>query len=211
MPTKKYRMVAFFVLFAILLAIMLFKRHGLLSFLIPMVFAHCDTMSGPVIQAAQKALETGNVDLVLIWVQEKDEDEIRKVFSETEAARKANPQNKDAIDMHFFEALVRIHRAGEGAPYEGIKPAGSEVDPGIEAADKAVESGSVDELVREISTAVTSGIGERFSEVMEKKKHLGESVRAGREYVRAYVEFIHYVEKLHLDAAGKAAHHGEPE
>ena len=30
-------------------------------------FAHCDTMDGPVVKAAQRALETGNVNLVLIY------------------------------------------------------------------------------------------------------------------------------------------------
>ena len=30
--------------------------------------AHCDTMSRPVIMAARQALNTGNVNLLLIWV-----------------------------------------------------------------------------------------------------------------------------------------------
>jgi hypothetical protein len=52
-----------------------------------LVFAHCDGMDGPVVKAAQKALETGNVNLVLIWVQKKDEDEIKKAFQKTLAVR----------------------------------------------------------------------------------------------------------------------------
>jgi hypothetical protein len=44
------------------------KRANPLSFLVIPVFAHCDTMEGPVIKAARKALETGNINLVLIWV-----------------------------------------------------------------------------------------------------------------------------------------------
>jgi hypothetical protein len=35
------------------------------------VFSHCDTLNGPVIADARKALDTGNVNLVLIWVQQK--------------------------------------------------------------------------------------------------------------------------------------------
>jgi hypothetical protein len=37
-------------------------------------------MDGPVVKAAQKALETGNVNLVLIWVRKNDEGEIRKAL-----------------------------------------------------------------------------------------------------------------------------------
>ena len=36
-------------------------------------FAHCDGMDSPIVKAAQKALETGNVDLILIWVQKQDD------------------------------------------------------------------------------------------------------------------------------------------
>ena len=32
------------------------------------LFAHCDGMDGPVVTAAEQALETGDVNLVLIWV-----------------------------------------------------------------------------------------------------------------------------------------------
>src|SRR5512147_1018908 len=78
--------------------------------------AHCDGLDGPVVKAAQKALETGNVNPVLIWVQKKDEGEIKQAFQKTLAVRKLNPQAKELADMYFFETLVRIHRAGEGEP-----------------------------------------------------------------------------------------------
>ena len=40
-------------------------------------FAHCDGMDGPVVKAAQRAIATGNVNLVLIWVQPEGETTIR--------------------------------------------------------------------------------------------------------------------------------------
>jgi hypothetical protein len=49
--------------------------------------AHCDGLDGPVVKAAQRALDTRNPALVLIWVQEKDEPEIRKAFEQTLAVR----------------------------------------------------------------------------------------------------------------------------
>ena len=45
-----------------------------------LVLPHCDSMDGPVVKAAIKALESGDVKLVLVWVQSKDEKEIKKAF-----------------------------------------------------------------------------------------------------------------------------------
>lgn len=167
-------------------------------------FAHCDTMSGPVIQAAQKALKAKNVDLALIWVKPKDEGKIKKAFEDTLAVRK---KDKNA-DLRFFGLLVKVHREGEGEKYTGIKPAG-EVDPGIALADMAVESGSADKLISAVNKHITSGIRERFARVKKTQKHMAESVEKGREYVEAYVEFIHYVEGIHEAAAGGGGHHHE--
>jgi len=207
---KKKNTIIILSVFVFLIFAMLSGDNKLFHFLVPFAFAHCDTVDGPVIKQAQKALETGNVDLILIWVQKKDEAEIKKAFEKTLSVRKLTPQAKEFADMYFFETLVRVHREGEGAPYTGIKPADTVVEPGIDAADKAIESGSVNHLAKEISTLAANGIRDRFKDVMEKKKHVNESVDAGREYVESYVTFIHYVEKLHLAASVQSAHHEPP-
>ena len=173
----------------------------LIAFLLPNITrAHCDTMDGPVVKAAEKALETGNVNLVLIWVQPKDEATIKEAFTKTLKMRKLSADAKELADMYFFETLVRIHRAGEGAPYTGLKPAGTEVEPGIEAADKAIESGSVDKVLKNLTEKIHDGVNEHFKEVTELKKFDIDNVEAGRKYVRAYVEFIHYVERMYQSA-----------
>src|SRR4030067_3866291 len=105
--------------------------------------AHCDAMDGPVVKAAQRALETGNVNLVLIWVRKEDSEEIEKVFQKTLNLRKKGPEAKELADKYFFETLVRIHRAGEGAPYTGLKPAGRDLGPAVPAADKAIAEGEL--------------------------------------------------------------------
>lgn len=168
------------------------------------VYAHCDTFNGPVVTTAKTALDKGDVTSVLKWVPKKDEDEIRKAFEKTLAVRKLSPQAKELADMYFFETLVRVHRASEGEPYTGLKPAGAAVEPGISAADKALESGSAESLVKEITSTISAGIQQRFNHVMEAKKHSEESTEMGRKYVRTYVEFVHYVEALHKIASGQA-------
>lgn len=168
--------------------------------------AHCDTMNGPVVNTARMALEKGDVTPVLKWVRKEDEDEIKGQFQKTLAARKQGKEAKELADKYFFETLVRIHRTGEGAPYTGLKSEPAE--PIIQAADKALESGSADHLVKHVSEAMSAGIRERFNRVKEAKKHADESVEKGREFVEAYVIFTHYVERIHMDVAAGGEHHG---
>ena len=179
-------------------AIVMFSGQG-------KAFAHCDTLDGPVIQDARTALEKADVTPVLKWVKKDAEPEIRAAFNKALAERKSN---KDAADMKFFETLVRVHRAGEGASFAGLKPSGS-VEPIIAGADKALETGSIDDLAHEMSEHLTSGVKERFERAFALRKHKDESVEAGREYVQAYVEYVHYVEGLHQVIAGKGGHNNE--
>ncbi|HEX7345120.1 MAG TPA: DUF6448 family protein [bacterium] len=175
----------------------------------PWAFAHCDTLDGPVIMDARLALEKSDVTPVLKWVMADKENEIREAFRKTLVVRSKGAEAQELADMYFFETLVRIHREGEGAPYTGLKPAG-EIEPGIAAADKAIETGSVDELLRNLNAALGAGVREHFAEVMETKKHADHNVEAGREYVAAYVTFIHYVERLQSDITRAPSHeHGE--
>jgi len=171
---------------------------------------HCDTMDGPVVKTAQAALDKGDVTPVLKWVKPQGETEVREAFKKTLAVRGLSPEARDLADKYFFETLVRVHREGEGAPYTGLKSAG-QVEPIVAASDKALDSGSVEAVAQEVSKLVTDGIRRRFTETMEKKKHANENAVAGREFVSAYVEFVHYVERLHTDAVGHAGHGVEAE
>ena len=173
-------------------------------------FAHCDTLDGPVVKEAQEALAKGDITPLLKWVRADDENEIRAAFQKTLAVRAKGREAEELADMYFFETLVRIHRAGEGAPYTGLKP-GQAVDPAVALADKALQEGSVDKLVEVLTKAMAHGIRERFAHAVETKKHAADSVAAGREFVEQYVVFTHYVEGLHGMIQGGAAHHGEKE
>ncbi len=170
--------------------------------------AHCDTLDGPVVSAAKTALDKGDITPVLKWVRSADEKEIKEAFRKTLAARKSGPEAKEIADRYFFETLVRIHRAGEGAPYTGLQAGPAE--PIIAAADKALDTGSIDNVIKHVSAAVAQGIKKRFSETLERKKHMDDNVASGRQFVESYVEFTHYVERLHNDALGPADTHGKP-
>jgi hypothetical protein len=119
-------------------------------------------------------------------------------------------KSHEDAEHKFFATLVKIHRAGEGAPFTGLKPAGA-VEPAVAEADKALASGSSDVLVKLITDDVAAGIKKRYEQAAATYKHKDESVAQGREFVEAYVAFTHYVERLHQDATGKSSHgeHGE--
>lgn len=171
--------------------------------------AHCDTLDGPVVQAARVALESGDVTPVLMWVRKEDEQKIKDAYEAATLVRGKGEAARELADRYFFETLVRIHRAGEGAPYTGLKPAGP-VDEPIAVADEALETGSVEQLADRVSQAVREAIVMRFSLASEGKKHAEESVEAGRDFVEAYVDYVHFVEAVHkLLSRGGA--HGQPE
>ena len=171
------------------------------------LLAHCDGVDGPVVKSARAALEARNVALVAIWVQPADEPEIRRAFEQTLAVRALSPQAKELADTFFFETVVRVHRAGEGAPYTGLKPAGRDLGPAIPAADKAVEDRSFEPLVKLLTEAMRDRLRQHFNEVVTARTYDVADVAAGRDYVRAYVEFIHYVERLYETSATPAHGH----
>jgi hypothetical protein len=171
--------------------------------------AHCDTMDGPVVLAAKAALEKKDVTPVLKWVKKDAEAEIKAAFTRTLGVRTKGPEAQQLADHYFFETLVRVHRAGEGAPYAGLKPAGTELGPAVEEADKALDSGSIEKVVKLVTDEAAAGIHRRFAEAREKQAHAEHNVEAGREFVEAYVEYVHYVEGLHQAAQAGAAHHEE--
>jgi hypothetical protein len=164
-------------------------------------------MDGPVVLAAEAALEQKDVTPVLMWVNQQAEPEIKAAFVRALAVRRLGPEARELADRFFFETLVRVHRAGEGAPFTGLKPAGTPMEPAIQEADKALASGSVDTVINLVTDEAAAGIRRRFAKALEKKPNAQHSVDAGREFVEAYVEYVHYVEGLHRAAQGADAHH----
>jgi len=173
--------------------------------------AHCDTMDGPVVTAAKLALDKGDSTPVLKWVREPYEGQVRAAFARALAVRKAGPEARELADMYFFETLVRLHRAGEGAAYAGLQPSGTPVSAAVQAADAALETGSVEALEKLLAERVATGIRERFERARRAKKHAEESVEQGRQFVEAYVDFTHYAEHLYELTERAAVHHAEPE
>jgi hypothetical protein len=188
----------------------LFVGFALFGFIVvglpAVAIAHCDGMDGPVVKAAQRALADHAIEHVLIWIRASDEPAIRAAFEHTRQVRALSPVAREVADVYFFEMVVRLHRAAEGAPFTGLKPAGADIGPAIPAADKALETGSPEALLALLQKAVGEGLHAQFHSVIEKKKFAATDVEAGRDFVKAYVEYVHFVERVY--EATKTAAHG---
>jgi hypothetical protein len=176
-------------------------------------FAHCDSLDGPVVKAAQKALETGDVRMVLPWVSESSEPEVTAAFRRALAVRTLGADATELADLYFYETVVRVHRAGEGEPYTGLKPAGQVLQPAIAAADRAIATGATGPLIELVTTTAAASIRERFDAVLQAKREATpQDVAAGRRFVAAYVSFLHHVERLFEAATtSDGGHHPEVE
>ena len=167
---------------------------------------HCDSLDGPVVVAAQRALDANDVDLILPFVPPAGEAEVTRLFEQATAVRSRGADVAAVADEWFFENVVRIHRAGEGAPYKGLKPAGLSVGPVIPVAEKALETGSADELIGVLDQIVAEQVKLRLEHAMHLKPRAGDGVAATREYVEAMLGLQVWSHQLYKAAVAADAH-----
>lgn len=158
-------------------------------------YAHCDSYDGPVIQDAYKALKKEDVTYVMKWIAEDQETEIANLFSKTVALKNGDAEIYQIVEKHFLETLVRLHRETEGAPYTGLKPAGSTA-PIIQMADNSIEDKEVGTLLSNLSRHIQAVITEKYNKVAALSKVKDNSVAEGRAYVVAYVDYTHTLEAI---------------
>lgn len=146
---------------------------------------HCDSLDGPVVTAAARALDDGRVEIVVPFVPPDGEREVREAFERALLAREPGGPARDVADRWFYETVVRIHRAGEGAPYTGLKPAGLDVGPVIPVAERSLETGSPDELVELLTGLLADEVRARHGQAIALKSHTNGDLAANRAYVEA--------------------------
>ena len=157
--------------------------------------AHCDSYDGPVIQDAEQALATNNVDLVFKWISTDQVKEVTDLFKKTYNLKKGDKEVYEIVKIHFFETLVRLHRETEGAPYTGLKPAGT-TKPIIYLSDKAIKDNDIESLLGKLNNHIASVVKEKYNKVSALNKTKNESVEKGREFVSAYVDYTHTLEAI---------------
>lgn len=180
----------------------------------PAAWGHCDSVDGPVAKAVQKALETGNVNRVLPYAPASAEAELKATFAEARKVRELGADARRLADRLFLETAIRLHRAGEGAAFTGVKPAGIDYGPMIGAAERALETGDLQPVKIVLLESVDHVLGEQLAHVRELQKVSTEpadyeQVAAARERISAELGFITFAEGLRQAALGKAPVHHE--
>lgn len=169
--------------------------------------AHCDSIKGPVVKAAQKVLETSNINYVFVWIKAEHEKEIKNLFDRVLRVRKAGGEAKDLADKYFFETVVRLHRMGEGVGYTGLKSEEYKPEKGIEEADRAIETKSLTNVLVALDKKHYLKVNDLFNDLQSKSSYSVNYINAGREYVESYVHFIHYVEALYAGNTEQTEEH----
>ena len=141
---------------------------------------HCDSLDGPVVTAARRALDEGDAAIVLPYVPAHAEAEVTAAFQQVLPIRWSGGSVGELADHLFFETVVRLHRAGEGASYTGLKPAGQDEGPVIPVAERALHTGSADELIHVLTEVVADQVKFRLDRAIALKQHEHGSVAAAR-------------------------------
>lgn len=167
---------------------------------------HCDSLDGPVVTAARQALDARDVDLVLPYVHEDGEAEVRAAFDLVLPARSGGEAAAEVADLYFFETVVRVHRAGEGASFTGLKPAGLDVGPAIPLAEKAVSSGDERDVADFLTQTLAHSLGRRMGELRALDAARDGSVRQEREYVQAVLDFEVFSHRVYRAMIAEKVH-----
>lgn len=190
-------------IFRLIMLVTLFMAFGSVS-----AFAHCDSYDGPTIKDAQKALESNNVSLVLKWITPEQEKEVIPLFNKTYSLKSGDKEVYSIVEKYFFETLVRLHRETEGAPFTGLKAAGT-TKPIVQMSDQAIANNNIDDLLGKLNKHIGKAIKEKYDKVARLNKIKNDSPEKGREYVEAYVDYTHTIEAIHdiVDqTSGHSAH-----
>lgn len=163
---------------------------------------HCDTMDGPIVTAAELALEMENVNYVLPFVKSDYEGELKEAFDRTIIVRELSGEAAEVADYWFFETAVRLHLLGRGKPYTGIKQSGLNQGSIIRRAENALESGDSRDLEDFLYNIIKDEFETRFENVVSKKDYDLNDVEAARDYITSMLGFLAFSQKIYDNFEG---------
>ena len=157
----------------------------------------CDTMDGPVVTAAELALEMENINYVIPYVKKKYERELRDAFDRAIIVRELSGEAAEVADYWFFETAVRLHVLGDGKSYTGIRHSGLNRGPMITKTEEAIEIGDNTVLKEFLMNLIEESFENQFEEIMSKKEYDLNDVDAARDYITSMLEFIRFTHDLY--------------
>ncbi len=161
-------------------------------------------------KAVAASLASGSLEPTRVWVKAEADAELAAAFKKAQAVRGLSEQARELADESFLAAAIRLHRAGEGAPFTGVKPAGTDPGPAVRAADEAIAKGSLEPVEKLLKAGKhRAALAEKFKPLAGKPAP-PKDVAEGRRWVEAYVVFVHAVEGAwHGESKGCGGHGAE--
>lgn len=157
--------------------------------------AHCDAINGPVVQAAERALQTADFSEIAIWVSDEHEEELRQKFEQSRNVYQQGGDPRELAQDYFYSTAVRLHRLSEGMTFEGVKPP-QPLTQDLALAEQSLASENPGAVIDYLSRQMGEEVRELHRNVIEAAKSKEQSVEAGREWADAYVRYVIYVHGL---------------
>jgi hypothetical protein len=164
---------------------------------------HFDEIQAPLMDAAKMALETGNVNYILIWVPEESENTLINLFERTCCQRRVRMEKYTVAAEWYFETVNRLHCARSWQQGPGVTSEMSDEKQIVLKVKRAVENGNIEEIRSVIPVTHARDVKERFQDVMNKRNYAVNNIAAGRAYVSAFTDFTGYVHNLFSGISGK--------
>lgn len=170
------------------------------------VLGHCNSREGPVAIDVKKALEKGDFQLIARWISAEDEQELKDKFNKCRKIYQEEKGDKQEVAREYLmETTVRLHRAAEGMPFEGLQSVGSFPDD-IEKGEQALEEENIESILNLLIEELQQEAKKWFQEAVEAKQTKNESIPEGRNYTSAYVKYITFVHKIYNEIKSGPPH-----
>ena len=153
-------------------------------------------MDGPIVTAAELALEMENVNYVLPFVKKEFETELKEAFDNAVIVRELSGEAAEVADQWFFETAVRLHMLGVGKPFTGIKHSGLNQEHIILKANKAIENRDKTDLETLLLNSLMEAIETRYEITISKEDYDVNDVDAAREYMNSKMDFVEFSNEL---------------
>ena len=155
-----------------------------------------DEMQEPVEKAAKMALETGNVNYILIWLPEESENTLKNLLEKTRCVRSSRMNMQNQVYDWYFATVNRFFNANRYPDYLTTQFGGLAEKPLVLKVDKAIESGDFEEIRDIIPVTHEADAKQRFQHIMDMRNYPVNNIAAGRAYVSAFFDFNRYVHDL---------------
>lgn len=155
-----------------------------------------DVIQGPVVKAAKMALETGNVNYILIWLPEESENTLKNLLEKTCCKRSSRMNMQNQAYDWYFATVNRFFSTSRSYDYLKTQFGGLAEKPLVLKVDTAIESGNFEEIRDIIPITHEADAKQRFLHVMNMRNYPVNDIAAGRAYVSAFFDFNRYVHDL---------------